>query len=399
MSTTAVALPLDIPIQSTGNAPSVAMSWGMGLDSTALLLRWILEPHTRDFELDDLVLCTSMTGNEFFSTYRDVTNHVLPVLREHNVRFVQIARSQRKTTKAGGGVVVLDDSRQPQQLHIQGQYTLADEMLAAGTIPQLGGIRACSIHSKGECLDPVIADITAGNPFRHVIGYESGEINRANKDRLYDTDLRTGWYPLVEWGWDRQRCQDYVQEVLGCTWHKSACTFCPFAMTTAAGRAALLQRYREEPDAGAQAMFLEHVARSLNPTQTLIAGSSVADLITDAGLQQVLEHFQARQATSAYSVYEVRRLVRPAKKPGGRGIVARSVKVLATGTRTSAEAFLTAMPGHRHTGPDGIVRHHVRQRDTDGVDHLYVAAPAGVEAKQRSSFEHWWSHATSQTVF
>lgn len=202
------------------------MSWGMGLDSTALLLRWILEPQTRDFELDDLVLCTSMTGNEFFSTYRDVTNHVLPILREHSVRFVQIARSQRKTTKAGAGVVVLDDSRQPQQLHIQGQYTLADEMLAAGTIPQLGGIRSCSIHSKGQCLDPVIADITGGNPFRHVIGYESGETNRANKDRLYDTELRTGYYPLVEWGWDRQRCADYVREVLGCTWHKSACTFC-----------------------------------------------------------------------------------------------------------------------------------------------------------------------------
>lgn len=163
----------------------------MGLDSTALLLRWILEPQTRDFELDDLALCTSMTGNEFFSTYRDVTQHVLPVLREHNVRFVQIARSQRKTTKAGGGVVVLDDSRQPQQLHIQGQYTLADEMLAAGTIPQLGGIRTCSIHSKGECLDPVIAGITAGNPFRHVIGYESGETNRANKDRLYGGPRRS----------------------------------------------------------------------------------------------------------------------------------------------------------------------------------------------------------------
>ncbi|WP_079590786.1 hypothetical protein [Mycobacteroides abscessus] len=71
-----------------------------------------------------------------------------------------------------------------------------------------------------------------------------------------------------------------------------------------------------------------------------------------------------------------RRLTRPAKRPGGRGIVARSVNVLATGTRTNAEAFLTAMPGHRH-----------------------VAAPAGVEAKQRSSFEQWWSHATSQTSF
>jgi hypothetical protein len=45
---------------------------------------------------------------------------VLPRLAEHGVRFIQIARSQRRTTRAGGGVIVLDDSRQPERLYTEG---------------------------------------------------------------------------------------------------------------------------------------------------------------------------------------------------------------------------------------------------------------------------------------
>ena len=42
--------------------PSVVMSFGLGLDSTALLMRWILEPAVRDFHLRDLALVSAMTG-------------------------------------------------------------------------------------------------------------------------------------------------------------------------------------------------------------------------------------------------------------------------------------------------------------------------------------------------
>lgn len=67
-------------------------------------------------------------------------------------------------------------------------------MLSAGTVPQIGGTRM-SIHAKGNCLDPVIAAVTAGRRYRHVVGFESGEGSRAAKDALFNTDRRTGWWP------------------------------------------------------------------------------------------------------------------------------------------------------------------------------------------------------------
>ncbi|WP_277814105.1 hypothetical protein [Rhodococcus opacus] len=41
-------------------------------------------------------------------------------------------------------MVVLDDSRSPTRLYIEGAFTLYDEMVEAGTIPQSGGARMCS---------------------------------------------------------------------------------------------------------------------------------------------------------------------------------------------------------------------------------------------------------------
>ena len=44
----------------------------------------------------------------------------------------------------------------------------------------------------------------------------------------YDTVFRQSFYPLVEWGWTRQDCIDYLRQKLGITWRKSACVQCPF---------------------------------------------------------------------------------------------------------------------------------------------------------------------------
>lgn len=275
-----------------GPSPRVCLSYGMGLDSTALLLRWLEEPGSRDFDLSELVVLTAMTGEEFDATGESVETHILPRLADQGVRFIQVGREQRRTTKAGQGVVVLDDSDSPRKLFFDGEYTLGDEMLSAGTVPQLGGLRACSVHSKGDCLDPVTAAVTAGKPYRHVIGYEVGEYKRVLKDRRYNTGLRTGWYPLADdWGWDREKCQEYVTGVLGLSWEKSACVFCCFALATQAGRDKTLERFRRQPSAGVRAMLIEHVARSLNPAQTLVSGGSLADLVRQSGLTQVSEGF------------------------------------------------------------------------------------------------------------
>lgn len=100
--------------------PTVVLSYGLGEDSTAILLRWIEDPTSRDFDLSDLVVITAMTGNEWESTRTAVETHVLPRLAAAGIRYIQVGRARRHVTKAGDGVVVLDDSRAPTQLHIDG---------------------------------------------------------------------------------------------------------------------------------------------------------------------------------------------------------------------------------------------------------------------------------------
>jgi hypothetical protein len=82
----------------------VVLSYGMGVDSTAILLRWLKDPTSRNFDLKDLLVITAMTGDEFASTGTLVTDYILPLLREHGVRFVQeslfwtTARALRRST-------------------------------------------------------------------------------------------------------------------------------------------------------------------------------------------------------------------------------------------------------------------------------------------------------------
>ncbi|MET8159273.1 hypothetical protein ABZT47_23125 [Sphaerisporangium sp. NPDC005289] len=81
------------------------------------------------------MVLTAQTGNEWAVTAALVEQYIYPLLAEHQVRTVQVPRagaSQR------GGIVVLDDTRSPAVCHIGGAYTLAPEMLTAGTIPQTG---------------------------------------------------------------------------------------------------------------------------------------------------------------------------------------------------------------------------------------------------------------------
>lgn len=387
---------LDLPGVGDVQRPSVVVSYGLGLDSTCLLLRWLQEPATRDFALEEMVVVTAMVGDEFTSTAVAVESLMLPLFRKFGVRYIQCARGQRITSVSGDGVVVLDDSTCPQKLYADGAYRLSDEMLSAGTLPQLGGARRCSMHAKGWALDPVIAKITGGQRYRHVIGFEAGEQRRADKDRLYNTAQRTGWYPLIEAGFDRQACHDYVAAVLGVSWEKSCCSFCVFALTSAAGRANMVARYRQEPAAGARAMLIEATARRLNERQTLIAGSSVAQMVHEAGLTEVEAEFRRRFEASPFAVYEVRR-VTPMGAGGRRGVTARSVCKLAVGSQGAMDAYLADGPGSREVGADRIVRH--RMPAGPRCEHFLVVAPAVVDNKQRKGFDHLWARANGAGLF
>jgi hypothetical protein len=95
----------------------VVLSYGMGADSTALLLRWIHQPHTRPCDLGDLLVITAMTGDEWPVTGRLVTGHILPRLREHGIRWVQAARTG---PAQADGITILDDSRVPARVCLGG---------------------------------------------------------------------------------------------------------------------------------------------------------------------------------------------------------------------------------------------------------------------------------------
>lgn len=155
----------------------IVLSYGLGVDSTALLLRWLNEPDSRDFDLSDLLIVTAMTGDEWPETAELVECHILPRIREAGVTFAQVARGGPSQKQ---GIVILDESDEPRRLHVDGAYTLSDELTAAGTVPQVGGSRYCSQKFKGWVIDKYLAEC-APQATRHAFGYEASEAPRARR--------------------------------------------------------------------------------------------------------------------------------------------------------------------------------------------------------------------------
>lgn len=375
----------------------VVLSYGMGADSTAVLLRWLDDPASRDFELDDLVVITAMTGDEFPETRAHVEAHVLPRMAEHGVRFVQVAR--RGPTQADG-VVVLDDSTAPTRLHLEGAWKLSDELLLAGTVPQVAaGRRLCSVKFKGWPLDTWLGGELGGQSFRHVIGFESEETGRAERDTSYSDEQRTSEYPLIEWGWDRAACQDYIRAVTGIAgdWPKSCCTYCPFA------RDNHLDRYAALPAAGADAAWMEHLSTALNPNVTLFSSKSVIALV-EANVPAAHDLFLRRVGSAEHALYDVRRVFFPAKADRAKkGSSARSVRVVERGSVIAVSRRLrelAAFEGVTTAVEQGVERAWVRRRG-DGyptAERLLVVAPAGIADKERPSFSKWWADITGEAA-
>ncbi len=65
--------------------PTVCVSFGMGLDSSALLARWLTDPSSRDFALEDMVVLTAMTGHESAATISAVSRHMLSLFQANSV--------------------------------------------------------------------------------------------------------------------------------------------------------------------------------------------------------------------------------------------------------------------------------------------------------------------------
>ncbi len=395
------------------------LSYGMGVESSALILKWIEDKSLRDFELSELIIITSQVGNEYPDQKILVEQHILPQLRAHRIRYVQVARAGHLEAD---GILVLDDTREPRKVHLEGAYKLSQELRSAGTVPQFAGAHTCSLKFKVFAAERWIEEELAGQSYQHAFGYNAEELDRVeksekafaerepvrvafgfnvdegdrvNKAEKYDTPLRKGFYPLVEWGMSRDDCLKYLKEVTGVTWKKSCCVFCPFHRV----KEDSIARMRQFPEEVAEALLLEHQSLSLNPRGTLYRNRTLLSVVIDSQQSEALNYFRTRLDSAEYAVYRVRRIYK------GPGFADRAVEKLAVGCNAEMIIrFEQLAPRLEVQIEHDITYGYVRKREPGHyptVEEFFVVAPAVVESKTRYGFDWFeakWREALGEST-
>jgi hypothetical protein len=242
----------------------LVVAYGLGVNSTAMLVEFAargIRP--------DLVLFAD-TGGEKPETYR-----YLAVIRPFLARagFPDVTVVRYRPTRAA-------------------YHTLEEQCLHTRTLPSLAyGGKSCSLKYKRTPQDDFILQVypeprvrQAGGRVVRALGYDAGERRRVvkalgidageghrvrwqtrppaegqrlSRDQRLDRDYFAYWYPLLEWGYDRQRCIEVIEAACLPVPMKSACFFCP-----ASKRAEILWLREHHPELLARALEIEHNAEA-----------------------------------------------------------------------------------------------------------------------------------------
>lgn len=103
------------------------------------------------------------------------------------------------------------------------------------------------------------------NPATVAIGISTDEFHRANKKKVEPYEQPV--YPLLDLGWDRSRCTEYIRDRLGDIPPKSSCFFCPFHRPDT-----WAEMRRDEPELFAKSVQLE---RTLNERRKMLGRDPV----------------------------------------------------------------------------------------------------------------------------
>ncbi|MGW8729277.1 hypothetical protein ACWGNF_25010 [Streptomyces sp. NPDC055808] len=378
-----------------GEGVDLVINWGLGVDSTAYIVKMLKDPAAHGVDLARAVVLHELTGDEWPATRAHAEQYVLPLLRERRVRLVQVARASRSLE-----IAVMDDSREPERIIERGPWALWDEYESGGTVPQQGGIRLCSLHAKGEVGDAWIDQEIGNRPFRQVMGFNADEAGRSRRDEAASKNpLRQGVYPLIDWDWGRERCEAFLYERFGVQWEKSYCSFCCFPVSMGA-MDAHLDRMRAHPEIAGRVLRLEYTSVSLNPQAKLFGRRSLLEQFDPRRGEDraVLVAFE-EELTCPWALYHVRRILPVAKAdPTRRGRPLRSVEQVDTGRASSLGRRLLSI-SERHGVPAeidkryGRVRAWVQRRGPTlpTVEELLVTAPFQVRDKQVPHFERTWA--------
>lgn len=377
--------------QQNHRKQAVILSYGLGVHSTAAAVNLIENEKARDFNLDQLILLTAMTGDEWKSSKVLVETHLLPILRAHSIRYVQVARCG---ARQADGIRVLSDTREPHALHIEGVYKLSDELKRAGTVPTVCGTRKCSLKFKGWVLDQWRKQQFDKSNIRQIIGFHADEGYRVERERrYYSAAVPTIEHPLIRWGWNDEDCSNFLRARFGVEWKKSCCSFCMFAN----GKPEVIARFREEPEAAAEAIVLERTARALNPRMTLYSRRSVEELIEADGNSRALEIANETLDSSEWKLMRVQRL------RTHKGVAHRRTEELARGSQSEMSLRLkdvadrVKLPLSFEGGQWRLYL--LRPQEGNAyplAEEMLVIVPATVESKSRKNFMRRWNEIVSQ---
>ncbi|MEV6533745.1 hypothetical protein AB0M86_29805 [Streptomyces sp. NPDC051639] len=394
MPSARTAYTLALPGLTATDDIDTVINWGLGADSTAYLAKMLTDPAGHGIDLDRTVVLYMATGSEWPETRLLAEEFMLPLLREHGVRFVQLARNGHL---AADGITVLDDSHRPERLHARGAWTLWEEMESVGTVPQVAGTRKCSLRAKADVGDRWIGAVMGGRPFRQIIGFNADEALRSLKDEANSmVPGRTGVFPLIDWGWGRQACEAYLLERFGVHWPKSYCTFCCFSASMGS-LPAHLERMRDHPEIAGEVLRLEYTAMSLNPNAKLYGKKSLLELFdpTQERDRACLDAFE-RELEMPWALYRVRRLFllsadgknRPVMRSTERIDLGRPQQLAQKLARVSQRHSLDVERDHQY----GRARVWLRPRGAARpmAEELFTTAPARVIDKQDKNFEKEW---------
>lgn len=425
-----------------GPSMPVQLCNGMGVDTAVIITRLIEDSDSRVLlvtnddgtkrlvrvDLADVTVVTAMTGNEFNETRQLMQEHLLPLMQQAGMRYVQICRAGQSQED---GIVVLDDTAthpdpgEPWQMFMRGPWALSDELFEAGTVPQTAAAsRRCSYRAKGWVLDQWAADEYGDAERIHIMGFAAEETARVLKDQSYSHVTRRSVYPLRQWGLDREQCEAFLLGRFGVLWPRSCCVYCPFAGGSKRKNALLAERWRAEPKAGVLTLILETTALALNPRMKLFKDISAWAVAEQQGLHEVLAAAERYLDRCEWVIYDVRRVIRPdgAKKdepitkakaeelnvewkrglviehpgdPAKKGRTWRRTSTVAAGTRAEMTLRLARAQDGRHEAGRTPRLWLVEPQSTYPTrERLLVAAPAGVKSKEEDGFAELWADAS-----
>lgn len=399
-------------------------SYGGGVDSVYILERFLREPGSQPFDAADFVVVMAQTGDEFTDTRDFHSRIVLPDMRAHGIRFVQVARTRAGVESSR----VLEDSREPTDLLIDGDYRLSDEMHAAGTLPTTAGDRVCSQRSKGAPIDRTIREyFRIEGRFVHAFGFDRDEVSRIAKceaaiaernlrragalppqvsvsiddpwwlDAPEATAFEIGDYPMLRWDTSREAAIAWLERELGETAPRSCCRACPFQKPWS--DPTVVERWRHEPaERIARDLLMEHRALAFNFRIPLFfRQGSLRSFVERAQITGALDAFRADLDEREHALWRVRRIYRAS--PSGRVVARRSTERVQTGSAAEMNAVLDAhvARGCRLFEEHGIRYAFRRDREPDGErtsEEFFVVAPADADEKVRGTrFEQSWLDA------